>query len=115
MRNITGIFLLLLILFQSCTVYHKTSVSIEEATNQGKVKVVDGTGQEYFYDKIVLKDSIYYGIYHRNPPAVIRHYESKEIYMKDKKKSLRKSIIKPAGISAAAIIIIGAIGISLNL
>ena len=56
------VLLLIGTLFQSCTVYQKTPVSIEEAQNKGKVKVVNSNGQQWKFDQIVFIDSIYYGI-----------------------------------------------------
>ena len=60
-RKIT-IVVLLFMLLQSCTVYQKTSVSIEEATNKGKVKLENNNGLIWKFNKIEQIDSIYYGI-----------------------------------------------------
>lgn len=51
---------LLLILFQSCVVYHRQSVSLYQASNAGKVKITTNMGEKLIAASIYSEDSIYY-------------------------------------------------------
>ena len=62
MKKSISIFLLATILLQSCVAYQKTSVSLNEAQNQGKIKVATTYGTLMEFKNIYQKDSIYYGV-----------------------------------------------------
>ncbi len=47
--------LILLMLLQSCVVYQKSSVSLSNAHNEGKVKVISQEGENYWFQKVYLK------------------------------------------------------------
>jgi hypothetical protein len=105
MKNkLTGVLLLTFILFQGCTVYHKTSVSMEEAINQGKVKVVYGFGAEQILDNIVLEDSVYYGV-KGGKVTQLHTEENYKVYIKNKTKSIIKPVVSVLGIAALFVII----------
>ena len=107
LKNKTAyIILLTFLLFQNCTVYQKTSISIEEAKGKGKVRVVTNFGIEYMYDNIILKDSIYYVINGKNVRRINQNQLS-EIYLKDKKNSsIRIVLVTIGGILGTGIIFI---------
>lgn len=61
--QLISIVLMILILFQSCRVYHKENVSIDKAvTEQKRVRIKTKTGQKSKFKKIILDSSQYYGI-----------------------------------------------------
>ncbi len=93
---------ILSILLQSCMAYHTNSVSLSQAANQGKIKMVAEAGQVYKFDNIALRDSVYYGLgrEYLDNYAYIAHNEAstpldstkiEAIYTKDVKKSKRKT------------------------
>ena len=84
-KNI-ALFLLLVIICQSCSLYHKTSVSINEAYETGDVKVISTDGGKKEYDNIIIKDSVYYGIIGENELRLDPDQIS-SIYLKNYKKS----------------------------
>ena len=56
--------LLVLMLFQSCSTYKK-STNLEQASQseeKGYVKVTMANGDEYIYESIELKENNYYGV-----------------------------------------------------
>ena len=105
MKNkLIGTLILVLILSQGCTVYHKTSVSIEEALNQGKTKVVYNSGTVQILDNIVLKDSIYYGMMGKKITP-LQSDENFKVHRKNKTKSIIKPIVSILGVAAVLVII----------
>ncbi|MEW5676940.1 hypothetical protein ABGT15_11565 [Flavobacterium enshiense] len=59
----TSIFLTLLILLQSCTVYQRTPISIDEAVAYNRsVKVITVTDRKLKFKRIEKTDSVYYGL-----------------------------------------------------
>ncbi len=58
-----ALFLSILILFQGCSVYHKGTITLDEAVQeQKKVKISGTNNQIMHFKKIVLKDGKYYGV-----------------------------------------------------
>ncbi|MFP4845219.1 hypothetical protein [Winogradskyella sp. PE311] len=58
-----SIFLICLVLFQSCRVYHRENVSLDKAvTEQKRVKIKTIDGQKMKFKKIVLDNRQYFGI-----------------------------------------------------
>ena len=90
MKKSVSILLLVSLLFQSCVVYQKTSVSFNEAIDNGNVKVVDALGT-HKYKSIELSDSIYYGfskdINNDEKKTPIDTAAITAVYLKDIKKS----------------------------
>ena len=78
--------LTLLILCQSCVAYQKTSVSLNEAQNQGWVKVKNSYGNRFEFKNIYIEDSVYYGL-HRPVDIRLDSGSISGIYLQDKKKS----------------------------
>ena len=62
--KVFALFISVLILIQSCTIYKSTSVTLEEASKtNNKVKVEKRNGQKVKYSKIVvLNDGNFYGV-----------------------------------------------------
>ena len=86
-------YLLLVLMFtQSCVVYQKTPVPIDQAYNKGKVKVVTTPGSKYVFKNIVLEDETYSGIEGKNK-INIDTAQVAAIYLKDIKKSKTRTII----------------------
>ncbi|MBT8204920.1 MAG: hypothetical protein KJP14_07390 [Eudoraea sp.] len=57
-----GTILSLMLLLQSCGVYHKIPISLDEATKQeGKVKIRTAEGKNIKYKNIIQKDGQFYG------------------------------------------------------
>jgi hypothetical protein len=55
--------LTILLLFQSCVVYHKTPTTLEKASReQTKTKITNTNGELFKYGYITYEDGIYYGI-----------------------------------------------------
>ena len=79
-------------LLQSCVFYQQTSVSLDSAVDKGKVKVVNTSGMEFIFKNIYIKDSIYYGVY-QSQEILIDTTEIKNIYLKDKKKSKKRTAL----------------------
>jgi len=52
----------IIVLFQSCVVYNKPSVSLHESVGQGKVKLMSTSGTKLKFTNIEKVDSVYYGI-----------------------------------------------------
>ena len=107
MKNrITGVVLLALILFQSCTVYQKTSAPLKSPEYYGKVKIVNNAGQEFYFDDIIFIDSIYYGVLGEDT-VIISQNSAPEIYLLDYNKTLRnKNVIRGIGVFMIALAII---------
>ena len=107
MRKPVTFILLLLILTQSCVVYHDTTVSLEEAVDNGWVLITDNDGTQFKYKKIIKKDSVYYGLDHVPSNSIIIDMipfktaidttEIKSIQLKDKKKSNKNQFLGAAG------------------
>ena len=62
MKKLVPVALIILLFMQSCVVYQKTPVQLNEAHNKGKVKVVTVVGEILKFKNIVQKDSMYYGV-----------------------------------------------------
>ena len=92
MKKPVSLVLLATILLQSCVAYQKTSVSLNEATNKGKVKLIDANGRVYAALNIEMQDSIYYALIKKNKIALVESQYS-GIYLEDKKKSKTQTVI----------------------
>ena len=58
-----ALFFVILILFQSCVVYHKTPTSLEKASQERiKAKVATTDQQTFKYKYITYKDGQFYGV-----------------------------------------------------
>lgn len=99
---------ILLIFIQSCLVYHKNSVSLNQAVGQGKVKMISQSGQEYKFDNITQIDSVYYGIGKQywtstnytsqlGAKTLLDTANISRILIKDRKKSTNKTVFLVAG------------------
>ena len=111
--------LIVLMLTQSCVVYQKTPVPIDQAYNKGKVKVVNTLGSKLFFKNMVLEDKTYFGIQGKNKTKTkIDTAQVSAIYLKDFKKSKTRSIflaISPAIAYLVFLAIFWATGANLNM
>ena len=94
-----------LLLTQSCTVYQKTSISLEQATNQGKVQVVTTEGREIKFKNIVIENDMYYGV--GNQPelsnVLLKSASIESIFLQNRTKSI---VISALLISPIAVLLI---------
>lgn len=76
MKKSISFVLFIAILLQSCVVYQKQSVSIYQAVEKGKVKVVTNSGRKVIFNNIIKEGGNYYGIYNfdRIPLDTTRTY-----------------------------------------
>ena len=81
------LFAFAIILLQSCTVYHNSSVSLEEAVDKGKVKVITNYGSTFEFNKIEQKGSVYYGV-GQNDTIQINSNDLSQIQVADTRKSM---------------------------
>ena len=59
--SIQAVFLIALLLLQSCTIYYKQNYSPEEVVNsQKKVRLTDKNGEKYPFYKLIEQDGSYY-------------------------------------------------------
>ena len=59
--NFISVFLLALVLFQSCTVYYKQNFTPEEVVkSQKKMRLIDRNGEKYPFYKLIEEDGDYY-------------------------------------------------------
>ena len=88
MKKSIPIFLLASILLQSCVIYSKTSIPIEEAIDGIKVRVKPTAvvGDNIRFKEIVFRDSVYYGI-RGGVETPLYQDQIFGIYPQDKKKS----------------------------
>ena len=112
MKKFISIVLLATILLQSCVAFQKTSVPLNDARNQGLVKVTTTYGKQMEFTNLYIKDSIYYGV---TKTMDLRLDESQilKVYLKDTKKSTVMTvfaiIIPLMVIAVAAVVAIGSI------
>ena len=101
MKKSISILLLGMILLQSCSVYQKTSVSLNDAQNRGIVKVIPNYGQKVYFKKIELRDSVYYGYAMKDKNGITPLYQAQisSIFIKDVKKSKQLKIIMAIAVS----------------
>jgi len=103
-----------LVSMQSCIVYQKTSVTLADAHDKGVVKVESYTGELHWFENIELRDSTYYGLSIKRIENKYGLYEVQyyiplsaeqlnKIYLKDRKKSKRQTIL----LATSPLIIIG--------
>ena len=109
-KKILAYTLLLLILFQSCVVYHRQSVSLYQASNAGKVKITTNRGKKILATIIYSEDSIYYATYKNKIKndngdnewgennTIINSKDISTIQLKNIKKSMRKTFFAFLGV-----------------
>jgi hypothetical protein len=102
MKKSISIVLLATILLQSCVAYQKTSVSLNEATDRGKVLLIDTHGSAYHLQNIEMEDSVYYGFIAKER-TVLYEAQFSGIYLQDNKRSKTQTVIVVVGL----VVIIG--------
>lgn len=109
--NPVTLILIALNLFQSCTVYYKTPVSLSKAAQSGeksKLVLADGTVDNYLYIK--EKDGRYYGI--KKEPGItlefpIENRPDPELYLRNKSASRNATILfSVVTVGVAAIVLV---------
>ena len=82
-----ALFLVVVFLFQSCKIYHKESVSIEQAIGPDKkrIRVITYDDREFVFDSIYYKnDSLYGHLWKKDATDfLIREKSIKEIHLYD--------------------------------
>lgn len=86
-------FLLFTLFVQSCTIYQKTSVSLQDASQKNEfLKLKTTRGDKIIFDRIILVDSVYYGI-KGNKKTELTPNQIEGIYLKDYTKTSRATIL----------------------
>jgi hypothetical protein len=109
------VFLIFVFLLQSCAVYQKTPVSIEEAAaTKNKVIIINDNDAKLKFKKIEQIDGIYYGITKENGNIVkvpLTESAIKKIRVLDKSASTWGTI----GIVAGSLLVVGIIIAAISL
>ena len=103
MKKSFSIALLIIVLLQSCVVYQHTSVPLDDAQNQGKVKVATTYGTEMKFANLYFEDSLYYGVA-GTQKIRLDTTQILSVYLKDIKKSKTHTIL--LAISPAIIFVV---------
>lgn len=93
-KKTSVVFLVLLVLFQSCSVYRPTDKTLEELTEIDRKILVETTDQRTFrFKKIINENDQYYGI-RRNPEkrTLIFARDIQTVKIKDNKASTFKTL-----------------------
>ena len=105
MKRQIAIFILVNIFLQSCFVSQKTSVSVDEAVNKGKVTFENNEGKKIYLKNIIYEDGAYYGIWDNKQMVPMDSIDSIDFYLKDIKASRNRTgwfivgfVIIPLGI-----------------
>ena len=112
MKRQIAIFILVNILLQSCVVYQDTSVSLNDAQNQGRVKVTTTYGNDLTLINIDFRDSVYYGDYGKSQDEIsLDSAQISSIYLQDVRRSKNQTTITIVSlvIGIPLIVIIGTI------
>ena len=104
MKKSLPIIVLSIILLQSCVAYQDTSVSLNDAQNQGRVKVATTYGIQMKFKNIYTKDNIYYGVA-KSQEICVDSTQILNVYLKDRKKSNKRTVFLVLAISPFAIIL----------
>ena len=109
MKKSISILFLVTILLQSCVVYQKTPVSINEAYKRGsRVKIISKLGESYIFNGIYIKDSIYYGVEGDNLVRLDTAQIS-GIYLQDNKKSKNQTKVVSGGVPIVLVVVLTAL------
>ena len=104
------IFLLAVLVLQSCYVYQKTPVSITEATNNGRVTMIVESSREYKLNEIIIVNEEYFG----NCNGQVIHIEQltdKQFYLLDVTKTVLANIAATVLVIALPLLAYAAFGI----
>jgi hypothetical protein len=78
--KIYALLLSVLVLMQSCVVYHKTPTTLEEASIERiKAKITNANGVTHKYQYIENKDGVYYGVNKKSGTLVRLPLEEEEV------------------------------------
>ena len=93
MKNKTiSIVLLVTMFLQSCVAYNYTSVSLDNAYDKGRVKIINTYGTNVEFKSIIMVDSIYYGV-NRGTETRLDEYQISSIYLQNHPKSNMITIV----------------------
>lgn len=80
MQSGISFFLILLVLLQSCVVYQKTPISLEQSGNQHlKTKISYANGTTAKFDHILFENGMYYGVTIKSGESISTPLEPSEI------------------------------------
>ncbi len=106
----TAIIFLILLIFQNCTVYHKKTVSIEQAVKSDvkSIKIITQDDRKLFFDFLYFQNKELYGILdkpkkHQKSEILINPQSIKEIHLYNKAASKALSVTLGVGIPTAII------------
>jgi len=101
--------LIVVITLQSCSVYKKNSVNLNEASDaKSKVLVTRTNNEKIRFKKIVQIDSSYYGIKHANGEEIkipLKESDIKSVRVLDKTNSTVETILLVLGILASGFLV----------
>ncbi|AOW21638.1 hypothetical protein [Urechidicola croceus] len=87
------------IMIQSCRVYHKETVTLDEAIQkQKRVKIITNDDQKYKFKKVVFEDGLFYGVSMKKGKEVktqLKVEELKKVRLHNKKMSIIYGILTP--------------------
>ena len=104
MKKPISIVLLATMLLQSCVVYQKTPISLSESYDKGNVKVITKTDKKLKFNKIIQKDSLYYGFNRKKQKIDDDIYEWVDITQQLKVDEIRAIYLKDQNRSTSATI-----------
>lgn len=105
MKKSVSFVLLAVILLQSCVVYQKTPVSLDQAYDKSAAKVVSLKGKEVKYQNIKLENNAYYGI-KGNKEVILDTLLISNVYLKDIEKSKQKTILNIGSVGLGIAILV---------
>ena len=106
--RLTSTVLLILLLFQSCTVYKSPNITLKEAENaQSVVRAKTIDKKTYKYYRIGFENDYFYGLNYKNGEEIkIRLNEDK--IQKVQAKSIEGSVLATIVVPTVSVIIVGA-------
>ncbi len=105
-----ALFLTILMLFQSCVVYHKTPTTLEKASQeQIKTKVTDTNGEVAKYKYITYDSGVFYGVNKKSGELIKTPLDENEILQLLVKNKSASTWVTAAVIAIPVIVIIVAI------
>ena len=110
--KITAIILLSCLLFQSCVVYQNVPVSLDQAVNKGRAKIVTPYADKILCKKIIFEDGDYYAIKEGDGAKILissTNASEIEIFLYDNKKSDVQSLIFIGAVATGVSVILAII------
>ena len=99
--------IILALLVQSCVAYQNTSVSMNQAVDQGRVKVVSKEGNKQRLQEIIKKEDQFYGVLNRDITIPIDSASIEAVYKYDRGKSTGQTLGLIAGVTLGLGVLLG--------